>query len=97
MTGTTVEQIREGLHYPTLDRQPGLPPYNTINSLQTLLKINAASVPSQLGGGQHGLLGLVLNDALYLNLTGTDFIKPPNPSMVVIIPANSTGPKIDEK
>ena len=27
MTGTTVEQIREGFHYPTLDRQPGLPSY----------------------------------------------------------------------
>ena len=43
------------------------------------------------------LLGLVLNDALYLNLIGTDFIKPPNPGMVAIIPANSTGPKIDER
>ena len=97
MIGSTVEQIREGFNYPILDQQSGLPSYNTINSVHTLLKTNAISVPSQLGGGQHGLLGLVLNDALYLNLTGTDFIKPPNPGTVATIPANSTGPQIDER
>ena len=97
MIETIVEQIREGFHYPTLDRQPGLSSYNTINSIHTLLKTNATSVPSQLGGGQNGLLGLVLNDALYLNLTGADFIKPPNSGTVASIPDNSTGPQIDEK
>ena len=95
MTGTTVEQIREGFHYPTLDRQPGLPSYNTINSVHTLLKTNAASVPSQLGGGQHGLLGLVLNNEIFQKLTGTDFIKPSNPGTVATIPTGSTGPQID--
>ena len=95
MTGTTVEQIREGFHYPTLDRQPGLPSYNTINSVHTLLKTNAASVPSQLGGGQHGLLGLVLNNDIFQKLTGTDFIKPSNPGTVATIPTGSTGPQID--
>ena len=95
MTGTTVEQIREGFHYPTLDRQPGLPSYNTINSVHTLLKTNAASVPSQLGGEQHGLLGLVLNNAIFNKLTGTDFIKPSNPGTVATIPTGSTGPQID--
>ena len=54
-------------------------------------------MPSQLGGGQHGLFGLVLNDTLYLNLTGTDFIKSPNPGTVATIPANSTRPQIDER
>ena len=86
MTGTTVEQIREGFHYPTLDRQPGLPSYNTINSVHILLKTNAVSVSSLLGGGQHGLLGLVLNDEIYLKLTSTDFIKPANPGTVATIP-----------
>ena len=97
MTGSTVEQIREEFHYPTLDRQPALPSYNTINYVHTLLKTNAASVPSQLGGDQHGPLSLVLDDALYLNLTGTDFIKPPNFGTVSTIPTNSTRPQIDER
>ena len=95
MTGTTAEQIREGFHYPTLDRQLGLPSYNTINSVHTLLKTNAASVSSQLGGGRHGLLGLVLNNAIFNKLTGTDFIKPSNPGTVATIPTGSIGPQID--
>ena len=65
--------------------------------MHTILKTNAASVPSQLGGGQHDLFDLVLNDALYLNLTGTDFIKLPNPGTVATISTNSIGPQIDER
>ena len=44
MTGTTVDQIREGCHYPTLDRQTGLPTYHTINYLHILLKINTGYI-----------------------------------------------------
>ena len=50
---------------------------------------------SQLGGGQHGLLGLVLNNEIYNKLTGTDFIKPSNPGTVATISTGSTGPQID--
>ena len=38
-----------------------------------------------------------MNDDVYLNLTGTDFIKPPNSGTVATIPANSTTPQIDER
>ena len=50
---------------------------------------------SQLGGGQHGLLCLVLNAALYFTLTSTEFIQLTNPGTVVTIPPGSTGPQID--
>ena len=60
-----------------------------------IIEKNAVSVPSQLGGGKHGLLGLVLNDELYLTLASTDFIKTTNPGTVEIIPTGSTGPQID--
>ena len=65
MTGITVKHIREGFYYSTLDRQLGLPSYSTINSVQTLL---GNIKKSQLGGVQYDLLGLVLNDDLFLNL-----------------------------
>ena len=52
---------------------------------------------SQLGGGQYSILGIVLNDTLYLNLADIDFIKPTNPDTVMIILPGSTGPRIDEK
>ena len=38
-----------------------------------------------------------MNDDVYLNLTGTDFIKPPNSGTVATILANSTTPQIDER
>ena len=38
MTCTTVGQLREGFHYPTIENQPGLPTYSTINTIQTPLK-----------------------------------------------------------
>ena len=52
-------------------------------------------MPLQLGGGKHGLLGLVLNDEIYLELASTDFIKPANPGTVATIPTGSIGPQID--
>ena len=91
MIGSTVEQIREGFRYPTLDRQTGLPSYNTINSLHTFLITNISSVPLQLRGDRHGLLTLALDDTIYVNLAGTNFIQPPNPGTVATIPANSRG------
>ena len=63
MTSATVDQLRKGFHYPTIENQPGLPIYSNINSIHTLLKTNEVYVPSQLGGGKHGLLRLLLNAA----------------------------------
>ena len=83
MTRSIVEQIREGFHYPTFLKHSKF-------CLHVLKKI-AASAPSHLGGDQHGLY------TLYLNHTGIDFIKPPNPGMVAKIPKNSTESQIDER
>ena len=41
------------------------------------LKANAQSVPSTLGGGRHGHLGLVLSEDEYETVThGTPYVKP---------------------
>ena len=96
MTNTTVDQLREGFHYPTIENQPGLPTYSTINTIHTLLKTNAASVPLQLGGGKHGLLGLLLQPETYNRLTSFDFTAPTNPGTSPNIPDESTGPQINE-
>ena len=90
MTSTTVEQLRESFHYPTIENQPGLPTYSTINTIHTLLKINAASVPSQLGGGKHRLLRLLLLLDTYKKLTAHDFTHPNNPGTSSNIPDGAT-------
>ena len=45
----------------------------------------AASIPSMLGGGNHGHPGVIVEPAKYLLMTGgTAFVNPPNP---VVYPA----------
>ena len=55
---TTVETIREGFPYPSIDKHPGCHTYTIISEVHKKLKTNSASVHSNLGGGQHGLLRL---------------------------------------
>ena len=49
---------------PTLVR--GEPTYNDFKRIKTELRANASSVGSNLGGGNHGHLFLVLTDAEYI-------------------------------
>ena len=44
-----------------------------------MIKANASCVISDLGGGQHGHLGLVIPDAKYNRITGCTYIKPTHP------------------
>ena len=58
------------------------------------LSANAASVPSILGGGQHGYLTLTVNPEVYSNLTGNLFTPPtyprPMPNFVLGMDAAQT-------
>jgi hypothetical protein len=63
-----------------LTRLHGQPTYETLQTLATEIKANAASVPSTLGGGHLGHLGLILSDARYATLAATiPWISPANP------------------
>ena len=66
------------------------PTYQDLKRIKTELRANASSVDCELGGGDHGYLGLVLNDADYLNvpgIQGTNFVPPVYPGPLVIPPA----------
>ena len=92
----TVETIREGFPYPSIGKQPGCPTYAIISEVHKKLKTNSASVHSNLGGGQHGVIGLTLQDRTYTTLTGVPFILPTNPGTVPTIPAGNSGPQISQ-
>ena len=92
----TVETMKAGFTYPTIESQPGLPLYQSIHATHTKLKENTPSVQTNLGGGRHGLLGLVLKDTTYTTVSGNPFMKPTNPGILPTIPANATGPQISE-
>ena len=62
----------------------GKPTYPTLQTLHTELKANAGSVPSTLGGGLHGHLGLLLTDTAYATLQPTTpWVNPHNPGPFV--------------
>ena len=72
---------------PTLTKIIGTPTYLTLIKLKNELKANVLSVPSHLGGSNHGHLGQVLTAAEYERIApGTPYIKPAHPGDVVIPP-----------
>ena len=62
----------------------GKPTYETLHHLKNELKANVSSVPTTLGGGNHGYLGMILTPAEYRHISPTDpFTRPPNSGVVV--------------
>ena len=86
----TQESIVASFPHQVIPRQIGQPTYATISEVHTKLKANAASIPSTLGGGMNGLLGLMLGPATYQAFTGRMFAAPQDPGATPNIPANTT-------
>ena len=72
MTSTTTSGVidikQTFFDYPKLTKIEGEPTIMTLLKLKNELKANAQSVPTVLGSGQHGHLGLVLTTAVYENV-----------------------------
>ena len=63
-----------------LSKVHGQPTYETLQTLSTEVKANAASVPSTLGGGLYGHLGLIMSDERYATLANSvPWVTPGNP------------------
>ena len=62
----------------------GAPTHKTLKRLKQELRVNASSVESDLGGGDHGYLGLVLDDAEYATISLTAFEGPNYPAALTI-------------
>ena len=65
-----------------LDKIAGEPSYDTLRTIHTQLKANAASVPSILGGGANGHLGLVIAPEKYALISNTPFNRPYHPGLL---------------
>eukprot|EP00957_Ditylum_brightwellii_P054378 4120085-Ditylum_brightwellii.AAC.1 len=57
----------------------GEPDYKSINELKMQLYANAGTVSTTLGGGMHGHVGLIMDDALYQTVAGTTYTAPSKP------------------
>lgn len=73
------------VHHPTSSIS-GEPQYESLKKLKKELKADAKSVPSTLGGGDNGLLGLVLTPEEYANVFATPFVHPVRPAALTILP-----------
>ena len=70
---------------PKIDRETD---YRNINTMVQLLYGNAASLPTTLGGGQHGHIGIVMTPQFYTTLANTPYESPNDP---VITPTHAIG------
>ncbi len=77
--------------FPNLTPINGEPDADNLIKLKNELKANASSVPSNLGGGNDGHLGLVLSPQTYAMVSNTPFVQPAHPEQLVI-PPGTTGP-----
>ena len=75
--------------HPTLTPIPGEPDYSTLKILKKELKANASRVTSDLGGGGHGHLGLVLTAHEYAMISAILYARPVHPGALTIPPGTT--------
>ena len=84
-----VNYVDTYFEYKTLTKIHGEPSYEGIKKIKDELKANAMAVNSELGGGQHGHLGLVLTPEEYARISNVPYERPDHPGDVDI-PGNTT-------
>ena len=93
---TTAEKIVENFPHKTIQASIGQPTHETLATLHLTLNTNAASVHSNRGNGQLGLMFLTLSGAVYATLSSTPFVPPVNPGQNPDMTLGVTGPQIAE-
>eukprot|EP00957_Ditylum_brightwellii_P175579 13368682-Ditylum_brightwellii.AAC.1 len=89
MVRYTPDKIKAKFPYPTLQWVEGEPDYAAINTIMQQLYENAATIPSSLGRGAHGHIGLVMEPTLYFSLSATAYNAPSAPTRATL-PGNAT-------
>ena len=87
---STVDKIVENSQFPTILPIVGKPNYKTISEVHFKLNANSASIQSNIGDGQLGLLFLMVSPAVYNTLSATAFVPPVNPGAAAIITTGAT-------
>jgi hypothetical protein len=87
MMGLSVDDIVAKFPTKTIPTISGEPDYASISNMVQLMYGNAASLPTSLGGGQHGHVGLIMTPILYATLSDTNYESPEDPGNDIIAPA----------
>jgi hypothetical protein len=65
MKYATIEDVISCFPHPVLPSVTGEPDYHPLHSIQKMLRANARSIDTHLGGGAFGHLGVIISDADY--------------------------------
>ena len=65
------------------------PNFESLTRLKNELKANALSVPSTLGGGNHGMLGMVLTPEEFAIISNTPFVRQQYPGPLQFPPGTT--------
>ena len=74
----------------TLPKVYGEPTFQTLYDTAQRLRDNASAVKTTLGGGNHGLLALLLPPPAYFALTGHHWVEPIHPGNPPIVDQGTT-------
>ena len=86
----SIDSLIESFPYPTIPPIQGRPTHQSLQALTKLIYENAASVPSGIGGGNHGHLGVPMPQPTYNIVAGNPWVPPLNPGPVPVIPPGAT-------
>ena len=87
---STIDKIVKNFPFPTIFSTIGELNYKTITKVHLKMNTNSASVQSNLGVGQLGILFLTVSQAVYNTLSVTAFIPSVNPGATAIITDGTT-------
>jgi hypothetical protein len=79
LSSPTIETFIKSFPHQVHPAVQGVPTYEALNEVKTLLKANTASVPSNGGGGENGYLSIVISAFVYATINNQPFAIPPNP------------------
>ena len=85
--GLSVDDIVAKFPIKTIPTIQGEPDYASISNMVQLMYGNAASLPTTLGGGQHGHVGLIMTPILYTTLSDIPYTYPNDPGPDILQPA----------
>ena len=72
MSTSSVNYKDSYFEHPVLNKIRGEPTYETLHNKKNELKSNASSIPTTLGGGNNGYLGMILTPAEYHRIAPAD-------------------------
>ena len=93
MTSKT-EYIRRKLPFKKIKKCEGVIDYKIIRETHRKIQANMSTIQSELGRGQHGILGLEIQPATYQTVIGHDFQRSDRPPQASPVPANAGASKV---